>query len=184
MKKILVDQIRLVQPMLTTLITSSYNGRNAVMAAAWVTPVSYVPPRVGVAISPERYTYDIVKSSGYFAINIMDFKYTYNIYLAGTLSGKNYEDKFKAIGLTPIKAKKLNIVVVKEAIGILECKVIKIIETGDHHLFIADIIEAYVNNDKAYNTHWVISHYKPVLYISEGHFLTIDRNSLVKYGVR
>jgi flavin reductase (DIM6/NTAB) family NADH-FMN oxidoreductase RutF len=57
--------------MLTTLVTSSYKGKNAIMAAAWVTPVSYIPPRVGVAISPERFTYNIVKNSGFFASTTM-----------------------------------------------------------------------------------------------------------------
>ncbi len=183
MKSITIDQIRLIQPGLTVLVTSSFNGKNAVMTAAWVMPVSYVPSRVAVAISPERFTYSIVKSSREFAINIMDFKYVENVYLAGTLSGKDYDDKFKVVKLTPTRARKLNIVVVKEALGVVECKVINVVKTGDHDLFIGDVVDAYVKDDNLYTTHWEVENYRPILYISEGHFITIDKNSLRKYEI-
>lgn len=182
MKTVSIDQIRLVQPGLAVLITSSYQGNNAIMTAAWVVPVSYVPSRVAVAISPERYTYNIVKRSGGYAINILDYNYVENIYLAGVISGKDVKDKFKAVGLTPVKARKLNIVIVKEAIGVLECRVIKVIPVGDHDLFIGDVIDAYVKED-LYSTHWLIDKIRPILYVSEGHFITIDKNSLRKYDI-
>lgn len=184
MKIINIDQIRLIQPSLTVLISSTYQGKDALMAAAWVTPVSYIPPRVAVAISPERYTYGIVRGSRMFAINIMEFKYVDSICKAGVLSGKDHPDKFSAIKLTKAKGKLLPIVVVKEAIGVLECKVITSIPAGDHELFIADVVMAYVNRDEAYSTHWEIKYYDPVFYISEGHFITAAKSSLKKYNIR
>ena len=183
MKVIDIDQIRLIQPALTVLISSTYEGKDALMAAAWVTPVSYIPPRVAVAISPERYTYNIVKGSNMFAINIMEFEYVDSVCKAGVISGREYSDKFSAVKLTKARGKALPIAIVKEAIGVLECKVINSIPTGDHELFIADVILAYVNKDKAYSTHWEIKYYNPVFYISEGHFMTASKASLKKYEI-
>jgi|Deesub1362B_J571_1020462.scaffolds.fasta_scaffold00004_396 flavin reductase (DIM6/NTAB) family NADH-FMN oxidoreductase RutF len=180
MKVIEIDHIRLIQPLLATLITSSYKNDDAIMTASWVMPVSYIPPVVAVAISPERYTHRIVKYSGEYAVNIMTYEYLDNVHCAGTISKKNYPDKFIRVGLTPIRAKKINSIVLKEAIGVLECKVKDTLITGDHELFVADVIYAYINNDKAYSTHWIPAYYKPLLYISEGHYLTIDSNTVKK----
>ena len=173
-----VDQIRLIQPSLAVLVSSSYNGRDALLTVAWVVPVSYVPSRVGIAISRERFSYDIIKNSGMFAINIMEFDYVDSVYKAGTLSGRDVVDKFGVCGLTRIEGRSLPIAVVGEAIGVLECRVRDVVETGDHDLFIGDVVDAYAK-DK-YVTHWDPGKYRPILYISEGHFITIDPGSLVK----
>lgn len=181
MKIVEIDQIRLVQPGLTVLITSSYDGNDALMAAAWISPVSYIPPRIAVAISPERYTYDVVRNSGMFAVNIMEFKYVDSVCKAGILSGRDYRDKFLAVGLSRSRGYKLPIVTVKEAVGVVECKVLNVVPAGDHDIFIGDVVIAYVNKDDAYNTHWDIHNYEPILYISEGHFITVSKDSLKKY---
>jgi len=183
MKLVEVDQIRLVQPGLTVLISSSYKGRDVLMAAAWVTPVSYIPPRVAVAISPERFTYSIVKGSGMFAVNVMDFKHVEAVYKAGTISGRDCDDKFGAVGLSKARGRVLPIAVVKEAVGVVECRVVNRVVTGDHELFIGHVVAAYVNRDDAYTTHWLVGKYMPVLYVSEGHFMAVDPSSLRKYEV-
>ena len=174
-----VDQIRLVQPSLAVLVTSSFEGRDALLTVAWVVPVSYVPSRVAIAISKQRYSYEIIRRSGMFAVNIMEFDYVDSVYKAGTISGRVVEDKFRECGLTRDGGRSLPIAVVKEAVGVLECRVRNVFETGDHDLFIGDVVDAYVKGK--YSTHWDPSRYKPILYISEGHFLTIDSGSVVKY---
>jgi len=176
-----VEQIRLVQPSIAVLVSSSFEGRDALLTVGWVVPVSYVPSRVAVAISRERFSYNIIKGSGMFAVNIMEFEYVDSVYKAGTISGWDVKDKFSVCGLTRGVGRTLPIAVVEEALGILECRVLKIVEAGDHDLFIGDVVDAYVK-DK-YSTHWDPKSYRPILYISEGHFMTIDRNSVVKYDI-
>lgn len=180
MKVIEVDHIRLVQPLLATIVTSSYNNDDAIMTASWVMPVSYIPPVLAVAISPERYTNGIVKSSGEFAVNIMTYEYLEKVHIAGTISKNEYKDKLRRVGLTPMKARKINCIVIKEAIGVLECRVKRSLMTGDHELFIGDVVEAYVYKDEAYTSRWMPDHYSPLLYISEGHYMTIDKSSIRK----
>ena len=182
MRIIDVDQIRLIQPSLATLISSRYKDIDALLAVGWVTPVSYTPGKVAIAISPERFSYSIIKNSGLFAINIMEYDYVESIYCAGTVSGKDVKDKFSYCGLNKMFGKALPIPVVKEALGVVECKVSNSIITGDHEVFIGDIEVAYVK-DK-YTSHWDVSKYHPVLYVSEGHFITIDNNKIKKYDIK
>ena len=173
--------VRLIQPRLTVLITSSSGSGDAIMAAAWVTPVSYNPPITAVAISPERFTYRVIMESGYYAINIMDYKYVYNVALAGSMSGYNVKDKFSRVGLTPKNGIKIPVKVVKEAIAVIECRVRDNMEIGDHNLILGDVIHAYVS--RGFTIHWDMKQYKPILYVSDGHFMSIDENSIRRFEI-
>jgi hypothetical protein len=42
------------------------------MIAAWVFQVSFKPLPLMASITPERFTHDLIKESGYFAINTLD----------------------------------------------------------------------------------------------------------------
>ena len=174
--------IRLVQPRLTVLITSSSESGDALMAAAWVTPLSYYPPKIGIVLAEERFTYRVISESNYFAVNIMDFKYLDSIVKAGTVSGYNIKDKFSECGLTPVDGIKIPVKVVYEALGVLECEVESMIKFGDHILIAGNVLSAYVKD--GFNTFWDLEKYNPVLYISEGHFMTIDKNSLHEYNIQ
>ena len=181
MVNVYADEIRLIQPSLTVLVSSTYRGMDALLTVGWVMPVSYVPSRVAIAVSPERYSYNIIAGSGMYAINILEYEYVDSIYRAGTISGRDVEDKYKVVGLTRVKARTLPIHIVGEAIGVLECRVINRVPTGDHELFIGEVVDAYVKGK--YVRHWDPREYKPILYISEGHFMTIDRDSIKKYFI-
>jgi len=171
--------VRLIQPRLTVLITSSSKQGNAVMAAAWITPLSYIPPIIGVSIARDRFTYKIIKESKFFAVNILDFYYVDNIARAGSISGYKVDDKFEVCGLTAVPGLKTPINVVNEAIGILECKTLKIENYGDHDFIVGEVLCGYAKKD--FNTYWLLEDYNPVFYVSEGHFYTIDKSSLKKY---
>jgi len=174
-----VDQIRLVQPSLATLVSSSYEDRDALLTVAWVMPVSYVPSKVAIAVSPERFSYGVIESSGMYAVNIMEYEYVDAVYRAGTVSGWDVGDKFRYCGLTRRLGRTLPIAVVGEALGVLECRVEKKVSVGDHDLFIGVVVDAYVRGK--YTTHWELGSYRPILYISEGHFHTVDPGSVRKY---
>ncbi len=182
MRIIDIDQIRLIQPSLATLVSSRYKDKDALLTVGWIMPVSYNPGKVAIAISPERFSHSIIKNSGLFAVNIMEYKYVKSIYCAGTVSGRDVKDKFSYCGLDKIVGKTLPIPIVKEALGVIECKVSNSITTGDHEVFVGDVETAYVK-DK-YTSHWDVSKCHPVLYVSEGHFITIDNNKIKKYDIK
>lgn len=181
MKVVGIDQIRLVQPSLATLISSRYDGSDALLAVGWIMPVSYTPGKIAISVSPERFSYKIIKGSMMFAVNIMEYDRVESIYCAGTVSGKDVKDKFSYCGLNKVMGRKLSIPVVKEALGVIECRVSQSIIAGDHEVFIGDVEVAYVK-DK-YITHWDPVRYHPILYISEGHFITVDNNKIKKYDI-
>lgn len=128
------------------VISMDRSGKANGMTAAWTTPLSISPPLVGVSISPRRYTYELVKSSGEFTINVLDRRYASQVHYVGTVSGRD-RDKLAEAGFTLRKSKSVKPPHIGEALAVLECVVEKDVEAGDHVFFIGRVVEAYAKPD-------------------------------------
>ncbi|MBN2061900.1 MAG: flavin reductase [Deltaproteobacteria bacterium] len=53
------------------VLTSQSGNSIDGMIASWVSQVSYDPPLLMVAIHPNRYSHELLKQSGYFALHII-----------------------------------------------------------------------------------------------------------------
>ncbi|MEM4707724.1 MAG: flavin reductase family protein [Candidatus Anstonellales archaeon] len=127
----------LLYPMRVCLITSSYSGKDNIMAAAWVYPFSFDPPLFGVSVSKKRFSYDLIKKGSAFGINTCSPDMKEAVLVCGRRSGKEI-DKFKEAKLTKEKGKFVPLI--KESPASIECEVIKEIEMGDHVLFVGRVI--------------------------------------------
>ncbi|MCE7748260.1 MAG: hypothetical protein GPJ51_07675 [Candidatus Heimdallarchaeota archaeon] len=66
----------------------------------------------------------------------------------GKISGRDVEDKFKAIGLTPVKASKISSYLIKECLVNLECKVVHTLDLGGTHTwFVGEVVAAHLAKD-------------------------------------
>jgi len=128
------------------VISMDSSGKANGMTAAWTTPLSISPPLVGVSISPRRYTYELVKSSGELTINVLDRRYARQVHYVGTVSGRG-RDKLAEAGFTLKRSRKVKPPHIGEALAVLECVVEKDVEAGDHVFFIGRVLEAYAKPD-------------------------------------
>ncbi len=128
-----------------TLITAAYKDRLGIMPAAWVIPVSLVPPLVAVAINPRAFTHELIERSNEFTVNVPAGHLARAVKQAGSISSRDV-DKFKVLGLHPLEALKVKAPLVEECIGHLECGVIDRLTPGDHTIFIAEIVAAQVES--------------------------------------
>ncbi len=146
MKKVeipLSQALRLINAGGVVLVTSRYKDRENVMSASWVTPLSFSPPLVGVAIHPARFTHDLIKKSEQFAINIPNLPLLKAVEICGTYSGRDV-DKFAKAKITPVDALELDVPLVEECIGHIECVLTDAFTTGDHTLFVGQVVAAQV----------------------------------------
>ena len=58
-------------PKVAVMVTASAQGKDDVMTAAWHSSISFKPPLYGVAISPKRFTYQLITESKEFGINFV-----------------------------------------------------------------------------------------------------------------
>ncbi len=137
---------RLLYPHLVTLIscTNPETGKPNIITISWSVPLSAVPQLVGVSISPKRYSHQMIEKTKEFVVNVPTMEILEKVVGCGTISGR-VADKFEKFGLTPRKAKAIKTPAIEECVAHLECKLVDKVKTGDHTLFIGEVLAAYVN---------------------------------------
>lgn len=152
---------RTLHPRPVVVIGSGNVKQNKVnfMACSWITPVSDEPPTLGIACANEHYTYELIKNFGEFSVNIFeDYELIFKV---GSTKGRTI-DKVKTFNLKVSKGKVLQVPVLEEALAILECKVIKEVEVGDHTFFIGEVKhwEARDFDEFGYKEFWKVPLHK------------------------
>jgi len=137
-----------------TLVTSSWHGRNNVMPAAFVTPLSFDPPLVGVAISPTRHSYDMIRYSEQFALNLPSRRLLHHVQYLGSVTGADV-DKFDLTKLPTFKAMRIDVPLIEGCVAYIECGVEDALRTGDHVLFVGQVLAASVDAE-AFDGTWLL----------------------------
>ena len=135
----------MLYPLPAVMVTvADKEGRDNIITIAWAATVCTNPPMLTVSIRPERYSYDIIKESGEFAINLPSSHIIRSIDFCGVRSGRDV-NKFEACHLTPEKATTVSCPMVAESPLSLECRVTQIIPLGSHDMFLAEIVAVNVS---------------------------------------
>ncbi|MHA2060142.1 MAG: flavin reductase family protein [Candidatus Ranarchaeia archaeon] len=117
-----------------------------------VIPISYIgivatkPPTIGIAIKPERFSYEIIKKSEEFVVNIPSAGIIGKIDYAGLVTGRGH-NKFSESQLTQEAARFTKAPLIKECPVNLECHLRNIIKVGDHDLFLGEVVMVHVEED-------------------------------------
>jgi len=134
-----------LQPASKVLVSCrGLNGENNVLAVAYCCNCSYDPPMVMVGIVPSRYSYKMIKESGYFVVNLVDKAYKETFDYLGSHS-KRDEDKLTKMDVKLSDGIKVNAPILDDCPINIECKVVDSIVTGSHEMFVGKI--EYVHGD-------------------------------------
>jgi flavin reductase (DIM6/NTAB) family NADH-FMN oxidoreductase RutF len=115
-------------------------GNVAAATVNWVTQTAFSPPLIALGVKTDSGAYAVIKSTGKFALNMLGkdgkglaFTFFKPAKLEdGKLSGQGFS---KGQTGAPI---------LDAAIGAVECTVKTIVEEGDHHIVIGEVIEAHL----------------------------------------
>ena len=165
-------------PLRTFLITSGTLENPNVMTADWVTPLSFNPPMLGVAIGFTRYTKKLIDEYGDFVVSVPTIDLLKDVWIAGTVSGANV-NKAEKLSVTFVQSKKVKAPSIKECQANLECKVVKAVETGDHVFYVGEILNVSVGD--AFKSGVAdIENYRFVMHVSFGPNFTTNSSELFK----
>lgn len=163
----------MLYPVPSVLVTVANNAGEAnVFTVAWAGTVCSDPAMVSISVRPERYSYQMIKETGEFVINLTTKDLAFATDYCGVRSGRN-ENKFEATNLTPIKADKVLPPLIKESPINIECKVTQIIPLGTHDMFLANVVA--VHADEQYMDEkgkFSLSLAEPIVY-SHGEYYTL-----------
>ncbi len=121
--------------------------RPNIITIAWAGTICSDPAMVSISVRKERYSYDIIRETGEFVINLNTKELAYATDYCGVKSGRDV-DKFAVLHLTPAVSKTVAVPGIAESPVSLECKVTQSMELGSHVMFLAEV--AAVSVDPAY----------------------------------
>ena len=122
-------------------------GHDNIITVAWTGTVCTNPAMAYISVRPSRYSYDMIRKTGEFVINLTTEKLAFATDFCGVRSGRDV-DKFQKLNLTKEKAQFVSAPMIGEAPVSIECRVREVKELGSHDMFLADVLA--VHADEAY----------------------------------
>lgn len=142
----------MLYPLPAVMVSCKREGeRPNIITVAWTGTICSAPAMVSISVRPERYSYDIIKETGEFVINLVTKDLVLATDYCGVKSGRT-TDKFKEMHLTEQKSEKVLAPGIAESPVNIECKVTEVKELGSHHMFLAEVVsvsvdDAYMNKN-------------------------------------
>ncbi len=139
MSKVVWKGGTLLAPVPPAMVTCGDMENSNIITIAWTGIINSNPPKTYISVRPQRHSFEIIKNTKEFAINITPASLVKKADYCGIYTGKKV-DKFKECGLTKSEASKIGCPIIEECPLSLECVVTDITDLGSHHMFIADIV--------------------------------------------
>jgi len=128
----------ITSPLPPTLVTCGTLDWPNIFTVAWTGILNTHPPVTYISIRPERYSYEFIKQTGEFVINLTTEELVKAVDYCGVRSGRN-TDKFNDMNLSVISGTTVSAPILEQSPINIECKVREIVKLGTHDMFIADI---------------------------------------------
>jgi len=125
-------------------VTAKHGEMLSMMTVNWIIQSSFEPPLLTLAVEADSHSRQVIEASGAFAVNIYE---SGQRELAGQL-GKTWAkhpDKFDGLPWKPgpVTGSPL----LDAALGWVECKVMAQQPSGDHVLYIAEVVNVVLNRE-------------------------------------
>ncbi len=114
-----------------------------IITIAWTGTLNSKPPKLGIAVNPNRYSFNLLKKNGEFVVNLPDEQMVWATDYCGSVSGQDV-DKFAQTGFTPKSGQLVSAPLISEAPLNLECVIMSEQELGSHNLFIAEVKQVHM----------------------------------------
>lgn len=129
----------LLAPVPPVMVSCGDGEKSNILTIAWTGIINTAPPKTYISVRPSRYSYEIIKGSGEFVINLTTANLIKAADFCGIYTGKKV-DKFERCGLHKESSSVVACPSIAESPLSLECKVTDIIPLGTHDMFLADIV--------------------------------------------
>jgi flavin reductase (DIM6/NTAB) family NADH-FMN oxidoreductase RutF len=125
-------------------VTAQHGDEMSAMTVNWIVQSSFEPPMLTLAVEADSHSRQVIQASGAFAVNLYE---TGQRELAGQL-GKTWAkhpEKFDGVRWRPgpVTASPL----LEPALGWVECRIVGSLPSGDHVLFVAEVVDVGLNRE-------------------------------------
>jgi flavin reductase (DIM6/NTAB) family NADH-FMN oxidoreductase RutF len=136
----------MLYPLPAVMVSAADTEGNAnILTVAWTGTVCSDPAMLYISVRPSRYSYQMIRDTGEFVVNLTTKELAYATDWCGVKSGRDV-DKWKEMKLTKGAAAKLkHAPVILESPVNIECRVTEVKELGSHHMFLAEVAAVQVD---------------------------------------
>lgn len=134
-----------LNPVPVVLITSKGNDEKVnVFTVAWAGTICTKPPMLSISVRPERLSYEYIKESREFVVNLPTASMTKAVDYCGVRSGRTV-DKISEMNFTLEENDVIGVPSIKQCPVNIQCKVREIIPLGTHDLILADVVGSTID---------------------------------------
>ncbi len=182
MKKLDFKGSVVLNPVPAVLVTTRNDeGKENVFTVAWVGTVCTKPPMLSISVRPERLSYEYIKETMEFVVNLPSVDQTEKVDFCGVRSGRQV-DKIKEMGFTMIEGTAIKTPYIEECPINIECRVKDIIPLGTHDMVLAEVVSSHVNQsllDEKGKIHFENAN---LITYCHGEYFPMSKNVLGSFG--
>ena len=137
----------MLYPIPAVMVSCGREGEKPnIITIAWAGTICSSPAMVSISVRPERYSYNIIKETGEFVINLTTTDLLRAADYCGVKSGRDV-DKFAEMKLSPQPSEKIKAPGIAESPVNIECRVTEVVPLGSHDMFIAEVVGVSVDEN-------------------------------------
>ena len=135
----------MLYPLPAVMVTVGDKPENYnIITVAWTGTICSDPPMLYISVRPGRHSYQALKETGEFVVNLTTKDLAFATDWCGVRSGKKY-NKFKEMNLSAGKSVKVKAPTIEESPVNIECRVTEVKKLGTHDMFIAEVVNVQVD---------------------------------------
>lgn len=129
----------LLAPVPAVMVSVGNEEEHNILTVAWCGTVATTPSKTYISVRPSRYSYDIIKRTGEFVINLVPASMAKIADYCGIYTGAKV-DKFEKCKLTPTPIEGVSAPAIAECPLSIACRVTDVVPMGTHDMFLADVL--------------------------------------------
>lgn len=182
MKKNLFKGSVVLNPVPVVLITSrNSEGKENVFTVAWTGTICTKPPMLSISIRPERLSYEYIKETMEFTVNLPTRKLTRETDYCGVRSGRT-NNKIEEMKFTMMEGKEVKSPYIDECPVNIECRVKNIIPLGTHDLFLAEVLCSHIDSKLLDENEKIHFEWANLISYSHGEYFPISKEAIGSFG--
>lgn len=182
MKKNLFKGSVVLNPVPVVLVTSrNSEGKENVFTVAWTGTICTKPPMLSISIRPERLSYEYIKETMEFTVNLPTRKLTRETDYCGVRSGRT-NNKIEEMKFTMIEGTEVKSSYIDECPVNIECKVKNIIPLGTHELFLAEVLCSHIYSRLLDENEKIHFEWANLISYSHGEYFPMPKEAIGSFG--
>jgi len=140
-------------------IAKDAGGKCNPITLGWAMQTSISPPMLAISIGLTRYSHDVFRAAAGFVIALPSEAQEAETLFYGTNSGRDM-DKLAAFGAALQPAVEVDGILLADAVANFECRKVGELLTGDHTIFVGEVVCAHANERALHRLYTIAPGYK------------------------